>query len=160
MRLLRNKCDAGIATQWRGFTLIEVMVAMIIIAILAALTYPSYRHAVIKSRRAEAKAALLQLMQQQERYFSQSNSYIVFSAAATQGDAKRFKWFSGNTVEGSAYEIDGIACEGETIQNCVKLRAKPGTARVNVAFADPECGELNLTSTGVKSAEGNLPQCW
>lgn len=144
----------------QGFTLIEVLFVAVIAAILAGIAYPSYRHAIIKSRRAEAKALLFSLMQQQERYYSQTNTYIAFSADSLQGDANKFKWFSGEAPKDSAYEIDATSCEGETIQSCVKLRARPGSPKVNVSFADPDCGELSLASNGAKSAGGNISQCW
>jgi type IV pilus assembly protein PilE len=62
-------------TARRGFTLIELMIAVAVIGILAAIAYPSYTQHVRKSRRAEAKAALLDLAARQERYFSINNRY-------------------------------------------------------------------------------------
>ena len=64
----------------RGFTLIDVMVAVVIVGILAAIAYPSYQHAVRKTRRAEARAALMQIMQQEERYYSHATTYIAFAS--------------------------------------------------------------------------------
>jgi prepilin-type N-terminal cleavage/methylation domain-containing protein len=62
-----------------GFTMIELMIVLVVISILAAFAFPSYRDSVRKSNRAQAKTALMRLMQQQEQYFTQNNSYIVFS---------------------------------------------------------------------------------
>jgi type IV pilus assembly protein PilE len=141
-----------------GFTLIEVMVVLVIVSILAGIAYPSYRDSIRKGKRTEGRAALMELMQQQERYYSQHNSYIVFNSSSTNEDEKRFKWFSGNKPANSAYEISADACENDTIQNCVLLAAKPGTEKVDKHFDDPTCGKLTLTSTGVKAADAT--NCW
>jgi type IV pilus assembly protein PilE len=140
-----------------GFSLLEVMVAMVILLILSSIAYASYRHAVLKSRRAEGKSALLQIMQQQERGYTQSASYVAFSQTTT-----KFRWFSGNTPADSAYELKGEACENDTLQNCIKITAMPGTANVNSNFRDSECGELSITSAGVKASSGNsnVNACW
>lgn len=141
-----------------GFTLIQVIVALVIVAILAAIALPSYQEAVRKGKRTEGRAALYQLMQQEERFYTLRNSYIRFSSASTGEDEKQFKWFSGNTPATSAYEIRAEACPGDTIRNCVLLTAKPGTTMVDSNFDDPVCGELSLASTGEKKA--NSTECW
>ena len=143
-----------------GFTLIEILIVMAIAAILGAIAYPSYRSSIVKAKRAEAKTALLQLMQQQERYYSMHASYLAFSSNAAGADESRFKWYSGDAKETSAYEISGRACEGDSIRNCIILIAKPGTAKVNASYRDEECGELSLASTGIKKASGNGNHCW
>ncbi|HEX2530902.1 MAG TPA: type IV pilin protein [Burkholderiaceae bacterium] len=143
-----------------GFTLLEVMMVVVIVGILAAVAYPSYQESVRKARRAEARAALMQLMQQEERYYSQNTRYIAFSSDSTSADEKKFKWFSGDSVASSSYEISARACADESIQNCVELTAVPGTTRVNPAYRDPVCGNLTLSSTGRKTASGNGANCW
>lgn len=140
-----------------GFTLIEVMVVVAIVAILAGIAYPSYRESVRKARRAEAKATLLEIMQQQERYYTQRNTYVAFSSVSTDADAQRFKWFSGSDAASSAYEIRGAACGGG-LQECIQLSAAPGTSKVDAGYKDDKCGTLTLTSAGVKGAEDSA--CW
>ena len=158
MHLQRNEARLAAYQRPCGFTLIEVMVALVVVSILAGIAYPSYRESVRKGKRTEGRAALLQLMQQQERYYSQHNSYIVFSASPANEDEKRFKWYSGNSPEQSAYEIRAEACKDDTIENCVLLTATPGTERVDKNFGDPTCGKFTLTSTGVRAADA--PNCW
>ena len=51
----------------RGFTLIELMIVVAIVAILAAIAYPSYREHVVKSRRATAQSCLLEMAQFEAR---------------------------------------------------------------------------------------------
>ncbi len=59
----------------RGVTLLELMIVLVIISILAAIAYPNYREYIIRAKRTEAKAALLQIATQQERFYLQNNSF-------------------------------------------------------------------------------------
>jgi type IV pilus assembly protein PilE len=138
--------------------LIEVLIVMLIIGIFAGIAYPSYQYAITKAKRAEGKAALMALMQQEERYFSQNTTYVEFTSASSGPDEKRFKWFSGESAPTSAYELSAGKCADASLQSCIKLTAKPGTPKVNSSFTDKECGTLTFTSTGVKSADAK--KCW
>ncbi len=61
----------------KGFTLIEIMTTLFVIAILASVAYPSYQNQVLKSKRSEGKALLLEVMQLQERFKTENGSYTV-----------------------------------------------------------------------------------
>ena len=141
-----------------GFTLIEVLFVLIILAILSSLAYPAYGDAVRKARRAEGRAALMKLMQQQERFYTANNRYVAFSSASVDTDATQFRWYSGGTPATSSYEISAVACDGEAILDCVELTARAGTEKVNVIHKDAICPALSLTSTGKKSARD--ASCW
>ena len=60
----------------KGFTLVELMIAVAILGILAGIAYPSYQDSVRKSRRADAQGALLGFANAMERYFTVNNSYL------------------------------------------------------------------------------------
>ena len=143
-----------------GFNLIEAMVALAIICILSALALPSLGRYVVRSKRAQAQAALLRLMQQEERYYSHNNSYLEFSSVSTDPDEKQFAWWSGESASASAYEIRGAACPGEPISQCVQLTALPGTKIVDPGFRDEECETLSLSSNGRSAASGPAGRCW
>ena len=68
----------------RGFTLIELMVVVAIIAILATIAYASYTNYVFRSRRTDARQALLQAAALQERYYTNYNAYSLSNIAATK----------------------------------------------------------------------------
>ena len=62
---------------YRAFTLIELMIVVVIVSILALLSYPNYQGFIMKSRRVDAEAALLGLENAMERQYTESNSYLV-----------------------------------------------------------------------------------
>lgn len=59
----------------RGITLMELMIVVVIIGILAALSYPNYREFVTRAKRTEARAALLKIATNQEKYYLQNNTF-------------------------------------------------------------------------------------
>lgn len=61
----------------RGVTLLELMIVVVIVGILATIAYPNYREFVARAKRNEAKAALLQIAQNQERFYLQNNTYTT-----------------------------------------------------------------------------------
>ena len=67
----------------RGFTLVELMAAVAIVAILTALAMPSYKEHVAKSRRSEAMTALLDGAQALERYYSANSTYATAKGSGT-----------------------------------------------------------------------------
>jgi type IV pilus assembly protein PilE len=66
----------------KGFTLIELMITLGIVAILAAIAYPAYNDYVIKSRRADAKRGLVTAAQFLERRYSTQNTYTASTTSS------------------------------------------------------------------------------
>jgi len=65
----------NVSHQKSGFTLIETMVVLVIIAILAAIIYPNYQAQARKSRRGEAMTNMLSIQANYEESNAQSNTY-------------------------------------------------------------------------------------
>ena len=68
--------------QARGFTLIELMIVVAIVAVIAAVALPNYFGSVRKSRRADAITALNQIAQAQERWRANNVSYTTVLTSA------------------------------------------------------------------------------
>jgi type IV pilus assembly protein PilE len=139
--------------------MIEVMVVLVILMVLAVLAYPSYAGYILKTRRIEAQVAMIEALQLEERHYGLHNSYVAFSAAALP-EQPRFKWWSGGAAASSAYELDAQACPDRQLSECIEVRARPGTARVDTRFQDAECGTLTLNSAGEHGASGSSSRCW
>lgn len=150
----------------RGFTLIELMIVVAVVGILGAIAYPSYTSSVQKGKRAQGRAALAELMQQQERYMTQNNTYLTFTSAqdgTTTPASVPFKAFSGDSVGQSNHKLSAEACPGAgsaflDIKECIRLVATPN-------FSDTEGENLRMTSTGTKDCTGtawtgNKKLCW
>lgn len=135
----------------RGFTLIELMITVAVVGIIAAIAYPSYTSYVVRAKRAECRSALMQTMQQQERYYTQQNTYIAYASASSVN----LKTFSGDAPGRSACQISSAQCTSTVaISACVAVKGTPN-------YTDPQVGTITLQSDGTRSCSGtDQTKCW
>jgi type IV pilus assembly protein PilE len=137
---------AGLALRMRanrGFTLIELLVVLVIVGILAAVGYPSYKNYVVRAGRSAAESYMFQLANRQEQYLLDARSYATAPADLVPVPAEVSK----------NYTVTIASVTATTYQ----IKAAP-----NSASFDTDCQTLTLTQDGTKgsSAAANPSKCW
>ncbi len=133
-----------------GFSLLELMIVVAIIAILASIAFGSYQHHVVNTRRAAAAACLLERTQRLERFHTLHLSYPDATGAAAilaecgDGLARHYR-----------INLSSISARAFTLQ------AVPQGAQ---AKADTRCGTLTINQLGVRAVSGTANatpgECW
>jgi type IV pilus assembly protein PilE len=129
-----------------GFSLIELMFALTISAILIGIGYPTFIHHLIHVKRNRATIALLQLAGRLETYFSDNGSY----QDATIGGLG-----AASLVDDLPYQLLIVSATDTHYE----IQAVPQGAQ---AERDTRCGTLSLTDTNERkiSGDGDIKQCW
>lgn len=142
-----------------GFTLIELMIVVVIVAVLAAVGLPSYQDYVLKSNRAVAKTKLLELAARQEQYFADNkvytNNLVLLGVAANpmSVDSKGAWVAVGNST--ARYLLSATIANGG-----MSFTLTADTAGEQ-AKDDARCATLTLTETGLRGGTGSLgAACW
>jgi type IV pilus assembly protein PilE len=135
-----------------GFTLVELIVAMVIAAILAAVAIPAYSNYVRKARRTEVKTALLDLASLEERYFSVNNSYTT-SATALSYAAWPVTLPSGYYVVAQPVVVAATTNAAATYTLSATVTGDQ--------TKDTQCQSFTLNSAGSQAATPDAPgTCW
>lgn len=146
----------------QGFTLVELMIVVVIVAIIAGIGYPAYTQYVIKANRSAAQGFMLQLASREEQYLADARTYT--EAFTTTGDAL-YMTPPGETTGKYTFDITVVTLA--TDPNYIAGAALPqyiitATAVGGQATSDTKCGNLTLDSTGTKgeSGTGSVSDCW
>lgn len=144
-----------------GFTLVELMVVVAIIAILAAIAIPSYSTYVAKTNRSAAEGCLSQYANYMERYYTTNLSYaqdtastpVANSAIGSPSPLVLDCAASSQTGNNYQYSVSAPKATAYT------LTATPINAQLT---RDTQCGTLTLDQSGTRtsSGTGTLAQCW
>ena len=141
----------------RGMTLIELLVAVAIVAIIASLAAPSYGAYVTRSKRAVAKSALTMVADQQEQFFLDNKRYADDLTEIGYDSEKIGVDENGQTVAADADSRLYIITLDDTSATTYTAEATPQLVQ---ADRDTACGTLSLTQTGEKLQSGDGTDCW
>lgn len=130
-----------------GFTLIELMIVVAVIGILAAIAYPNYTEYVTRSKRSDAKTALLQVQLAEEKWRANHITYGTLSEIGVS-----------STSPNGYYTI---AISGTPNATTYKFTATP-----RAPFSDATCGTFAVnqdgktTSSSVQTTAPKVNDCW
>lgn len=133
----------------QGFTLIEVMIVVVIIGILAAVSYPNYTEYVKRGARADAMTILLDAANKQEQYFVDNRSYATDLSDIGVPSASENGYFTISLQEG-----------GTTDTFTLVATAASGPVR-----GDTDCPALTIDELGIRGVSGvtdqaQIDRCW
>jgi type IV pilus assembly protein PilE len=141
----RQRMPAKLMHAMQGITLIELMIVVVIVGLIAVIAYPNYRDFVARANRNEAKAALLRIATNQERFYLQNNSFTC--------DLTRlgFPVAAGFVTESRSYTVNVTACDSNNFM---------AQAVYNNADAEAgRCGSFQIDGRNVKTSAPEV-NCW
>ncbi len=151
-----NKRDIGGSKQ-SGVTLIELLIAIVLVAIISASAYPSYTQYVVRAKRTAGKSVLLQVADRQQQYFMDNKRYATSLTTLGYQENPFMVGDDGDyVVMGDVDRVYMIAMAAPTPTSYV-LIAIP---QMMMASKDNQCAILFLLNTGQKGSTGGGDRCW
>ena len=136
----------GSARQAKGFTLIEVMIVVAMIAIIATIALGSYRDSTVRANRAAAASYILEVANLQERYLLDNRDYAPDMATLGASAPPEVS----NNYNVTTSDPGGTA-------PAYQITATPTGAQ---ASDDTDCGWLRITNLGAKTSQHSGARCW
>ncbi len=130
--------------RMHGMTLMELMVVVVIIGIITAIAFPNYREFVARAKRTEAKAALLKIATNQERFYLQNSTFTTDMTMLGFAD-------DPYVSDSDSYSIEVTAADASNY-----------TAVATYQFTDAEndkCGTWQIDGRGDKTS-APYTDCW
>ncbi|RUL66843.1 prepilin-type N-terminal cleavage/methylation domain-containing protein [Dyella dinghuensis] len=127
--------------RMRGFGLIEIMIALVVVAVLMAMATTAYSRYTFHARRSDAHHMLMTIAHGEERWYATYNRYT--------DDVSKFSYNANDPLSVHAYYRLTLTVDGAAAQRYVAV-ATPINAQVSDA-----CGELTIDSTGHKTSAGD-----
>ena len=142
-----------------GFTMIELMIVVAIIAILAAIAVPAYSNYVVKAHRVAAEGCLSEHANYMERYYTTNLSYKADSGGTANPLASKALTLDCASAQrtGANYQYD-VPASSLSVSSYT-VTATPINGQLT---RDTKCGTLSLAQTGKRDATGSAGQagCW
>jgi type IV pilus assembly protein PilE len=138
-----------------GFTLIELMIVLLIMAILGTIATSAYRNYVLRANRTEARAMLLDIQVAQEKFFLQNNQYAQNLAALIAAPPAGL----GMNLSASGATNSGnytISLPVATANTFTVQAAAAGTQ----ASGDTHCPTFTIDQAGVRTPQPDTYGCW
>jgi type IV pilus assembly protein PilE len=133
-------------TREVGVTLIELLTVICVIGILAAFSYPMFDEQAAKGRRAQARALMYEVLQHEEKFFTENNIYTVDVTALGYGNPLQ-------TTEATHTVTLAVGPTGD-LRTSVSITA-------TAVVPDVKCDSLTLTSANGQSGTGTQTSvCW
>lgn len=142
----------------RGFTLIELMIVLGIVAFLMVVALPAYQEQVLKTKRNIGKGELMELAARQEQFFVNNRQYAsnLANLGYTDGaDGFEIDSDGDPVADGNSNSIYLITLSLVTTTSYTAL-----ATRLNAQVKDDYCGDLTYNSAGEGGADNNVEYCW
>lgn len=127
----------------RGITLMELMIVVVIVGILATVAYPNYREFAARAKRTEAKALLLEIAANQERFYLNANQF---------GDNTALGYDDPEITGSGSYSVRITANDASDF-TAVATYLKGGSEQAR-------CTDFTIDGRGNKTSNGSIGNCW
>ena len=135
----------AVRARSRGFTLIELMITVVIMAILAGISVAGYGQYVRRANRVDATSALLRISTAQERFYLQSNTYAGNALLAEAPP-------DGLGMAGTEQGLYALAIEPDAAGLVVGYRATATAISTRGQGEDAACQVFSIDQSGKRSA--------
>jgi type IV pilus assembly protein PilE len=147
-------------THSRGFTLTELMTALVVASILLVIAIPAYLQQIRESRRTEAKTALMDLAGREETLYSTTNAYSTLPSAVGYGNGA-FPVPVGSDYYTVNVQVPNPAAPGTTPSFILTATPVAGSSQAN----DAPCQQFTVDQLGNQKAYNsggvdNSTTCW
>jgi len=132
-----------------GFTLLELAIALVVVGLLATIAYPTYLEAVRKTRRSDAKVALLRIAQVLERCYIEYNAYNDSNCAAVD-NSDNTKLAGGYSASDEGYYTLSESSSKALLADSFAFKATPAGVQTG-----DRCGSFTYDHLGTKGVTGD-----
>lgn len=140
-------------TRQNGFTLIEILIAVVIVSILASMAIPAYQSYMLRTHRTDAKTAMMRILAEQEKFYIQNNRYSTdFSDLGFPSTKTERGWYQLAVTPDDAANPQTYTLTATAISTEGQIR-------------DKKCRVFRIDNNGRRTADDdggadNSEKCW